>query len=231
LLDRQPPLRGQGRRHAVAHRAAPLRPCLRLAPDLRGEPGHDRQPRHDPSGPGAGAPAGRQLTPTPQEIPMIRHSRLIAPGLALAALFVLSACDRRDDTAARDAENPPPVATDPAPTDMPDATGTTRDPNAIDNPPGAAVTVDTIEPGTEVGADNRVPAALRTLATGDTLHATIRTDDPGGQVVHTEDKVVPAGEQVTDFMVTNPSGWPTGEYEVEVSVDGQVVATRQFDVR
>jgi len=173
---------------------------------------------------------------------MIRHSRLIAPGLALAALFVLSACDRRDDTAARDAENPPPVATDPAPTDMPDATGTTRDPNAIDNRPGAAVTVDTIELGNEVGADNRVPAALRTFATGDTIHASIVTDGTGGtvstrwtyqdgQVVHTEDKVVPAGEQVTDFMVTNPSGWPTGEYEVEVSVDGQVVATRQFDVR
>lgn len=177
---------------------------------------------------------------------MIRPSRLIAPGLALAALFALSACDRRDDAAVQDADNPPPAATDAAPGDMPAADGTdtdrANDPNAINNAPGAAVTVDTIELGNEVGADNRVAASLRNFATSDTIHASVVTNGTGGtvstrwtfedgQVVHTEDKVVPAGEQVTDFMITNPAGWPTGEYEVEVSVDGQVVATRQYEVR
>ncbi len=161
----------------------------------------------------------------------------LAAALALAAVFALSACDRRDDAAVDDAANPPPAATEPAPTDMPDAGAPdgTVDPNA-------AVTVTSLELGSEVGADNRVAAPMSTFATGDTVHASVVTDGSGGtvstrwtfedgQVVHTEDKIVPAGNQVTDFMITNPSGWPTGTYTLEVSVDGQVVETREFEVR
>ena len=43
----------------------------------------------------------------------------LAAALALAAVFALSACDRRDDAAVDDAANPPPAATEPAPNDMP----------------------------------------------------------------------------------------------------------------
>jgi len=160
----------------------------------------------------------------------------LAAALALAAVFALSACDRRDDAAVDDAANPPPAATDPAPTDMPDAgTPGTADPNA-------AVTVTSLELGNAVGADNRVSTPMSTFATGDTVHASVVTDGTGGtvstrwtfedgQVVHTEDKIVPAGNQVTDFMITNPSGWPAGTYTLEVSVDGNVVDTREFEVR
>lgn len=162
----------------------------------------------------------------------------LAAVLALAAVFALSACDRRDDAAVDDAANPPPAATDPAPTDMPDA-GTPGDGVAD---PNAAVTVTSLELGNAVGADNRVAAPISTFATGDTVHASVVTDGSGGtvstrwtfedgQVVHTEDKIVPAGNQVTDFMITNPSGWPTGTYTLQVSVDGQVVETREFEVR
>ena len=163
---------------------------------------------------------------------------LLAAGLALAAAFALAACDdRRDDAQVDDAANPPPAATEPGPTDMPDTsdTGVTPDPDA-------AVTVTSVELGNEVGADNRVPAPMGTFATSDTVHASVVTDGTGGtvatrwtfedgQVVHTEDKIVPAGEQVTDFMITNPAGWPAGTYTLEVTVDGQVVQTREFEVR
>ena len=177
---------------------------------------------------------------------MTRPSTLLAPALALAATLALAACDRRDDAAVADADNPPATPTEPGPTDMPDGMDAgddaANDPTAINNPAGAGATVSSIELGNEVGADNRVSAALNTFSTGDTIHASVVTDGAGGtvstrwtfedgQVVHTEDKLVPAGEQVTDFMITNPAGWPTGEYQVEVSVDGQVVATRQFEVR
>ena len=162
----------------------------------------------------------------------------LAAALALAAVFALSACDRRDDAAVDDAANPPPAATEPAPNDMPDA-GTPGDGMAD---PDAAVTVTSLELGNEVGADNRVAAPMSTFATGDTVHASVVTDGSGGtvstrwtfedgQVVHTEDKIVPAGNQVTDFMITNPSGWPAGTYTLAVSVDGQVVETREFEVR
>ena len=162
----------------------------------------------------------------------------LAAALALAAVFALSAaCDRRDDAAVDDAANPPPAATDPAPTDMPAGTPADGVPD-----PDAAVTVTSLELGNEVGADNRVAAPMSTFATGDTVHASVVTDGSGGtvstrwtfedgQVVHTEDKIVPAGNQVTDFMITNPSGWPAGTYTLAVSVDGQVVETREFEVR
>ena len=174
-------------------------------------------------------------------------SSLMAAGLALAAALALSACDdRRDDAAVDDAANPPPAATEPAPADMPDADGDGMPDAGTDAgtmvDADAAVTVTSVELGNEVGADNRVPAPMGTFATGDTVHASVVTDGTGGtvatrwtfedgQVVHTEDKIVPAGEQVTDFMITNPSGWPTGTYTLEVMVDGQVVQTRQFEVR
>ena len=163
---------------------------------------------------------------------------------ALAAAFALSACDdRRDDAALDDAANPPPAATEPAPTDMPDAgmpgDGTTDDGMAD---PDAAVTVTSVELGNEVGADNRVTAPISVFTTSDTVHASVVTDGTGGtvstrwtfedgQVVHTEDKIVPAGNQVTDFMITNPAGWPTGTYTLAVSVDGLEVDTRTFEVR
>lgn len=171
---------------------------------------------------------------------MIRTSpTLLAAGIALASAFALAACDdRRDDAQLDDAANPPPAATAPGPSDMPDA----RDPDGSMVDPDAAVTVTSVELGNEVGADNRVPAPMATFATSDTVHASVVTDGSGGtvstrwtfedgQVVHTEDKVVPAGEQVTDFMITNPSGWPAGTYTMEVMVDGQRVQTRDFEVR
>ena len=159
------------------------------------------------------------------------HPLFVPAGLALAAVFVLSACDRRDDAAVDDAANPPPAATTPAPTDMPDP---------VDS--NAAVTVTSVELGNEVGADNRVPAPMAVFTTGDTVHASVVTDGRGGtvstrwtfedgQVVHTEDKVVPAGNQVTDFMIANPAGWPTGTYTMHVLVDGEVVETRDYEVR
>lgn len=166
---------------------------------------------------------------------MNRKPTLIATTLAFAALFALSACDRRDDAAVDEADNPPPAATDVDPADMPDADG-------IGSDADAAVTVTSVELGNEVGADNRVTAPMATFATDDTVHASVVTGGAGGtvstrwtfedgQVVHTEDKIVPAGEQVTDFMITNPAGWPDGTYTLEVMVDGNVVQTREFEVR
>jgi len=154
--------------------------------------------------------------------------------LALAMVFALSACDeRRDDAQVDDAANPPPVATEPAPTAMPDEPMTDAN---------APVRISSVDLGSQVGADNRVTAPMAVYSTSDDIHASVATDGTGGtvstvwtfedgQVVHTEDKRVPAGAQVTDFMITNPAGWPTGSYKVEVMVDGRVVETRDYEVR
>ena len=35
----------------------------------------------------------------------------------------------------------------------------------------------------------------------------------------------------TEFHIAKPDGWPTGKYKVEVSLDGNVVQTREFEVK
>ena len=52
------------------------------------------------------------------------------------------------------------------------------------------------------------------------------------QTVNEESKdITLAGDGVTDFQISKPSGWPTGKYKVEISLDGNVVQTREFEVR
>jgi len=91
---------------------------------------------------------------------------------------------------------------------------------------------------------------MSTFATGDTIHASVATStsDPmatvpsslgikwthldSNQVVHEETKQVNlAGAGATDFQISKPDGWPTGRYKVEVSLDGSVVQSREFEVR
>ena len=39
------------------------------------------------------------------------------------------------------------------------------------------------------------------------------------------------GPAVTEFHIAKPSGWPVGKYKVEVSADGSVAATKDFEVK
>ena len=39
------------------------------------------------------------------------------------------------------------------------------------------------------------------------------------------------GPGVTNFQISKPDGWPVGRYRVEISLDGSVVQTRDFEVR
>lgn len=152
--------------------------------------------------------------------------------VAIAASLALTACNRDDTSYNDDAAMTPPVASEAA---------TTPEPMPPAAEPVAMVTVTTIDLGNAVGEDMRVTAPLATFATDDTIHASIATSGNGGtvstrwtfqdgQVVHSEDKTVAAGDQVTDFMISNPEPWPTGSYTLDVMVDGEVVQTREFTV-
>ena len=53
-----------------------------------------------------------------------------------------------------------------------------------------------------------------------------------GQTVHEDSRDLNlTGDGVTAFQISKPDGWPTGKYKVEVSLDGSVVQTREFDVK
>ena len=158
---------------------------------------------------------------------MIRNRISLAIAAALLATVALAGCKKKEDAAMTTppASEPATPATMPAPAPAPT--------------PATVVSVDL---GSAVGADNKVTMAATSFATKDTIHASVATDGAGGklnakwtyqdgQTVDSQDKDVASGPQVSDFSISKPDGWPAGKYKVEVSLDGNVVQSRDFDVK
>ncbi|GAB3511512.1 hypothetical protein [Pseudoxanthomonas daejeonensis] len=160
------------------------------------------------------------------------RTRLLYPlSAALATALVLSACKKPEPTPA-----PAPTATTPAP---------------ITPAPAAAPTasVTALDLGNSVGADNRVAAPATTFAPKDTIYASVttRTSDaaatvPGrlgakwtfqdGQTVHEDSRDLSlTGDGTTAFQISKPDGFPPGRYKVEISLDGTVVQSKEFEVK
>ena len=154
---------------------------------------------------------------------------------ALVAVLAVAGCKKKDDTAAMPAATTP-EATTPAPVPMPPPAATVAQPA-----PATSVTVTTLDLGNAIGADNRIAAPTTSFSTKDTIHASVATDGPGGnlsakwtmgdKVVDTQDKTVAAGPQVTEFSISKPDGWPAGHYTLQVSANGNVLQSRDFDVK
>jgi hypothetical protein len=150
---------------------------------------------------------------------------------ALFASLALVGCKKKTETAV----TPPPASEPAATTPAPAAT------TSAPAPAATALTVTTVDLGNAVGADNKVSMPMTTFAKGDTIHASVATDGPGGQLtakwtmggtpVSSQDKTVPAGPQVTEFSINKPDGWPVGHYKLDVLVDGNVVQSREYDVK
>lgn len=142
--------------------------------------------------------------------------------LALAAAVSLGACAKK--------EPPPPPTPVPAPTPVPTAV------------PFKVVSVDL---GKSIGDDKKVKDAATTFGPKDTIYAVVSTEGvaakatlkarwtygPKGTLVNEEARdIAPTGPTVTEFHVAKASGWPAGKYKVEVSSDGAVAATKEFEV-
>ena len=161
---------------------------------------------------------------------MTRNSLHTAIAVALIGTLALVGCKKNDETAAI-----PPPAAEPAPAPAPMPT------EPAPAPAATATTVTMVDLGNAIGADNRVTAPSTTFAKGDTIHASVASDGAAGnltakwtfgdQVVDTQDQAVAAGPQVTEFSVSKPDGWPRGKYTLEVSSNGTVVQTREFEVK
>lgn len=108
----------------------------------------------------------------------------------------------------------------------------------------SAVRVADVELGRGVGADNRIADETDDFRPNDTIYASVRTTGSGtatitarwtyqdGQVVDsTSRSIQPTGEAHTQFNITRPGGWPTGNYRLEVLVNGQVAETEEFEVK
>ena len=106
----------------------------------------------------------------------------------------------------------------------------------------APVSVSLVTLGNAVGADKRVTVPAETFAPKDTIYAVVETSGTGhaklralwsfvkgdktAKVDETVIEIDPTAPATTEFHVSKPSGWPKGDYKVEVFLnDGTVPAT------
>jgi len=167
---------------------------------------------------------------------MTRQPLILAT--SLAAMLALSACGKKEEaTAPAPSTTPPAAATAPAP-----AATTAMGMPASDMP--AAVTVGSVELGSTVDANHKVLASGTSFAPTDTIYASVDTGGSGtatlaakwtyqdGQTVHEDSKTLDAkGPETTAFMISKPGGFPAGNYKVEISLNGNHVATKDFSVK
>lgn len=164
---------------------------------------------------------------------MNRNTIVSAAAVALLGTLALAGCKK-------DAPAPtPPAATEPAPP-----------PAATPAPaPAPAVAVTGVDLGNAIDASNKVATPMTSFGKTDTIHASVATSaaDPAqpatgkltarwtyqdGQLVDELSQDFSfTGTGNTAFQISNPDGWPTGKYKVEILLDGELVQTREFEVK
>ena len=115
-------------------------------------------------------------------------------------------------------------------------------------PAPAAVAVSTVALGSAIGADKKVTAASESFTKKDTIYVSVYTTGAGKAVLKAkwtftakDGKTVPVSEDTqtidatgpatTEFHVSKPDGWPSGNYQVEILQDDKVVQTKKFAVK
>jgi hypothetical protein len=145
--------------------------------------------------------------------------------LSLLFLVWITACAKKEEQIAPPAETAAP-APEPA--------------------PPAGVNAAAIDVGKAIGPDKKVSTPAATFAKGDTIYTSVDTTGTGtatlkatwtyvkgGQstVVNEESQTItPAGPATTEFHISKPGGWPAGDYQVEVFLDGKSVGVKSFTV-
>ena len=148
--------------------------------------------------------------------------------LVISAALALGACGKKD-------EPPKPAPSPPA----------ARAPATPAAPAGLAVTNITL--GKAVGPDKKVTSATNTFDKGDTIDAAVETSGGGegkldakwtyrkGDSVTVVNesflKLATMGPAVNEFHVRKPDGWPAGDYQVELMLDGKPVGSKPFTVK
>lgn len=145
----------------------------------------------------------------------------------LAALVVLAGCGKK--------EAPPPPA--PAPAAVAPA------PDLVNVP----VSVKQVVLANQIGADKKAVAPTANFAPADTIYAVVETIGSGDASVkalwtyHKGDKTAQVNETTQDlklvgptaseFHISKPGGWPAGDYQVEMFLNGASVNSQKFSVK
>jgi hypothetical protein len=108
--------------------------------------------------------------------------------------------------------------------------------------PSGPLRVTTIQTGRSLNSDKSVGNHTTRFKPDDTMFASVLTDGPGagtigarwryaGRVVNEETREVSYRDHAaTEFHIQNSSGFPPGDYSVEILVDGKSFATRTLHV-
>ena len=128
---------------------------------------------------------------------------------------------------------PPPPAPPPAP--------------KVEAPAPAPVSVASITLGKAIGADKKVTAAADSFAKADTIYAVVETTGTGNATLkakwtyHKGDKsadvdeststIAATGPATNEFHVSKPSGWPPGDYQVEIFLGDKSAGMKKFTVK
>jgi hypothetical protein len=114
-------------------------------------------------------------------------------------------------------------------------------------PAPAPVSIASITLGKAIGADKKVTAAADTFAKADTIYASVDTagtgnatlkakwtyhkGDKSANVSESTDTIAATGPATTEFHVSKPSGWPPGDYQVEIFLGDKSAGMKKFTVK
>lgn len=148
------------------------------------------------------------------------HIRLI-PAVAIACGVLAGACERGES-----AEN------------------RARDTRAMPREETSALNVTSVDIGRGLNEDKSIRDGTDSFRRNDTIFASIQTSGAGtgiigvrwlfedGQIVdQSTQSISPTTETRTEFHIAKPDGWPVGKYRLEVTLNGAVVETEEFEVK
>ena len=149
--------------------------------------------------------------------------------LLVSTTLVLAACGKKEEPAPAPAPAPAPTA-EPAPTPAP-----------------AGIAVSSVTAGSAIGADKKVTVATDSFAPSDTMYVSVDTTGSGtakldakwtyrkgGNVAVVKEEsmtIDSAGPATHEFHVSKPDGWPAGDYQVEVLLDGVPAGSKKLTVK
>lgn len=108
----------------------------------------------------------------------------------------------------------------------------------------SALAVRDIQLGRAVGLDKRIADPAEAFAPEETIYASVVTEGTaeearltarfsheGRVLAEVSQLIAPTGTAVSEFNVWKPRGWPRGDYEVGILVNGMPAGARRFVVR
>ena len=109
----------------------------------------------------------------------------------------------------------------------------------------SVVKVTNVDLGRNIGGDKHVTDATTSFSPNDMIYASVQTSgtspsatvkvrwtyQDGSVVDESEQTIAPTGDSATEFHISKPDGWPAGTYKAEVYLNGQLVQTKDFEVK